>query len=64
MCFSRSAFSCSFCFDKLISVYIWPNTNLLGILQGLGVQVELPEKSIGYEGVFYNYFSIGILNCT
>lgn len=27
---------------------------------GLGVQVELPEKSIGYEGVFYNYFSIGM----
>jgi hypothetical protein len=28
-------------------------------LQGLEVEGELPEKVICYEGVFYNYFSIG-----
>ncbi|KAL3532906.1 hypothetical protein ACH5RR_006427 [Cinchona calisaya] len=28
--------------------------------EGLGVEVELPEKTSCYQGVFYNYFSIGM----
>lgn len=30
-------------------------------LQGLEIQGDLPEKAICHEGVFYNYFSIGML---
>ena len=29
--------------------------------QGLEVEGALPEKVTSYEGVFYNYFSIGML---
>lgn len=31
------------------------------VTQGLEVEGELPEKVTCYEGVFYNYFSIGML---
>lgn len=29
-------------------------------MQGLEIEGELPEKKTCYEGVFYNYFSIGM----
>lgn len=29
-------------------------------MQELEAEVDLPEKRICYEGVFYNYFSIGM----
>ena len=32
-------------------------------LQGLEVEGALPEKTTCYEGVFCNYFSIGMLTC-
>lgn len=33
-------------------------------VQGFEIEGELPEKVASYEGVYYNYFSIGTLICT
>jgi hypothetical protein len=30
--------------------------------QGIEIEGELPEKVASYEGVYYNYFSIGTLS--
>lgn len=32
----------------------------MGIMQELEVGENLPEKRVCYEGVFYNYFSVGM----
>lgn len=32
----------------------------MGIMQELEVGEDLPEKRSCYEGVFYNYFSVGM----
>ncbi|KAJ0031798.1 hypothetical protein Pint_14238 [Pistacia integerrima] len=28
--------------------------------EGLQIEGDLPEKVVSYEGVFYNYFSLGV----
>lgn len=45
---------CIFCF------HVRMHLNSLLIMQELEVEGELPEKVSCYQGVFYNYFSIGM----
>ena len=48
-------FSCLWiCFHDIF------NLNYILIMQELEVEGELPEKVSCYQGVFYNYFSIGL----
>lgn len=36
------------------------NSSTMLVVQELEVDGQLPEKSSYYQGVFYNYFSIGV----
>lgn len=50
----------SFWVEKFPEMFISKGGNF-PVTQGLEVEGELPEKVTCYEGVFYNYFSIGML---
>lgn len=41
-------------------MYVIKSLTMLTVLQDFDIEGELSEKASCYEGIFYNYFSIGM----
>lgn len=48
------------CSEPMIQNFLVLDHITFWCVQGLQVEGDLPEKVVGYKGVFYNYFSLGM----